>query len=237
MPPRAIFLDMDDTILDTSGALEASWSATLDAYGERLPADRAPLRAAIRQAALDFWRDEAAVGHWRLDLDGARAEVVRRALVAQGLDPDLARPIADRYGDEAFSRLRLFDDTLETLDWLRSRGHRLGLLTNGPASLQQRKIARFDLAGHFDVVVIEGVFGKGKPEPAVFEHALASTGADPHDAWHVGDNLYADIGGARGVGIHAVWIHRERLELREDLPHVPDRVIGHLHELRAALDE
>lgn len=227
---------MDDTILDTSGALEASWAATLAAFGDRLPADHAPLRAAIREAALDFWRDEAAVGHWRLDLDGARAEVVRRALVARGLDPALARPLADRYGEEAFSRLRLFDDTVATLDWLRSRGHRLGLLTNGPAALQQRKIDRFGLAGHFDVVVIEGVFGRGKPDPAVFEHALAATGAGPADAWHVGDNLYADIGGARGVGIHAVWIHRERLELREDLQAVPDRVIGHLHELQVALD-
>jgi putative hydrolase of the HAD superfamily len=236
MPPRAIFLDMDDTILDTSGALEASWAATLDAYAGRLPDDRSALRAAIRQAAMDFWRDEAAVGHWRLDLDGARAEVVRRALTAQGLDPELARPIADRYGEEAFARLRLFDDTLATLDWLRSRGHRLGLLTNGPASLQRRKIARFDLERHFDVIVIEGVFGRGKPDPAVFEHALASTGTGAPDAWHVGDNLYADIGGARAVGIHAVWIHRERLELREDLPVVPDRVIGHLHELQAALE-
>ena len=70
--------------------------------------------------------------------------------------------------------------------------------------------------------MIEGVFGQGKPERAVFEHAIAATGVDAASAWHVGDNLYADVGGALGAGVHAVWIHRDRLELREDIPHVPD---------------
>jgi FMN phosphatase YigB (HAD superfamily) len=53
----------------------------------------------------------------------------------------------------------------------------------------------------------------------------------------VGDNLYADIGGAQAVGIHGVWIHRDRLELHEGAPAVPDRVIGHLADLREALEE
>ena len=52
----------------------------------------------------------------------------------------------------------------------------------------------------------------------------------------VGDNLYADVGGAKGAGLHAIWIHRDRLTPREDIPAVPDRVISHLGELQEALE-
>jgi putative hydrolase of the HAD superfamily len=69
----------------------------------------------------------------------------------------------------------------------------------------------------------------------VFEHALAVVGAQPHEAWHIGDNLYADIRGAQQAGIHAAWIHRDRLTIGEDAPAKPDRIVGHLDEVRAAL--
>ncbi|MFN0094426.1 MAG: HAD family hydrolase [Dehalococcoidia bacterium] len=236
MPPRSIFLDMDDTLLNTSGGVEASWSLACGEFAPALGIDAATLRERIRREAAEFWRDEAKVGHWRLDLVGARVHVIGLALEALGLDVLAARPLGDRYGEEIMARHVLFDDAIETLEWLRGRGYRLGLLTNGPREMQTHKVARFDLERHFDVVVIEGVFGKGKPERAVFEHALSVTGARPEEAWHIGDNLYADIGGAQNAGIHAVWIHRDRLEMGDEPHAIPDRVIGHLTDLRDALE-
>ena len=235
MRPRAIFLDMDDTILNTSGGVEAAWAVVCGEFAAQIGVEPVALRERIRGEANEFWRDEAKVGHWRLDLAGARQHVVGLALDGLGLDVLTAAPIGERYNEEITLRHSLFDDAVEALEWLRADGYKLGLLTNGPAAMQTHKVARFDLARHFDVVVIEGVFGKGKPERAVFEHALAVTGTAAGEAWHIGDNLYADIGGAQAAGIHAVWIHRDRLELGEAPHAVPDRVIGHLSELRAQL--
>jgi len=226
---------MDDTLLDTSGGLEAAWEASCRAHALALGCDWDQVRQAIRREAMEFWRDEAAVGHWRVRLHEARIHIIEKALAAEGLDATRARQINDRYMDEARQRWRLFDDALVTLESLRTEGYRLALLTNGPADMQREKIARFELERHFDTVVIEGVFGHGKPNREVFEHALAATGTDAGQAWHVGDNLYADIGGAKNAGLHAVWIHRERLEMQEDVVVMPDRVIGHLAELRASL--
>ena len=234
--PRAIFFDMDDTILDTSRGVEESWTIAAAAFAPTLNADPEALHKAIRREGMEFWKDEAAVGHWRLDLEGARRLVVRNALVAEGLDPEYAERIAVRYRAEVMPRMQLFDDSLETLDWLRSAGYRLGLITNGPREMQREKIARFEIEHYFDVIVIEGEFGHGKPSPHVFTHALTTTGASANEAWHVGDNLYADVGGAQAVGVHAVWIHRDRLEMKENPDALPDRVVAHLHELRAALD-
>ncbi len=235
MTPRAIFFDLDDTLLDTSGGVDEAWRVACTAHAPELGADPEALRRAIREQAIAFWRDEAAVEHWRTRLHEARRQNVAAALRQLGLDPAAAPRIADRYWEEHTARMHLFEDTLETLERLRAAGFRLALLTNGPAEMQRWKLSRFPIADHFDVIVIEGEFGHGKPHPRVFAHALQAVGAAPAEAWHIGDNLYADIGGARGAGLHATWIHRDRLELKEDAPVLPDRVIAHLADLHEAL--
>ena len=227
---------MDDTILDSSCGVEESWGLVCREFAGRLSCEPEPLRLAIRKSAQEFWRDESLAGHWRVKLEESRVLYIEAALRDEGLDVSHARDLAYRYDSEVTARYRLFDDAVETLEWLRTQGFAMCLLTNGPQAMQRAKISRFGLEPYFDRIVIEGEFGHGKPDRQVFEHALSTSNVAAADAWHVGDNLYADIGGAQAVGIHAVWIHRERLEMKDDAPAVPDRVIGHLTELREALE-
>ncbi len=232
---RAVFFDMDDTLLDGYSAMQATWGVICADEARVQGCEADALRDAIRRESMLFWKDEAVVGHWRVRLEEARERCVQAALEKEGLDATRAGYIARRYSEEYRDRLQPFDDAIGTLQVLRANGFRVGLLTNGAGRPQRDKIERFGLEPHMDVIVIEGEFGKGKPEREVFEHALRAVDVTAEDAWHVGDNLFADIGGARRAGLHAVWIHRDRLEIREDAPAVPDRVISHLHELPPAL--
>jgi putative hydrolase of the HAD superfamily len=52
--------------------------------------------------------------------------------------------------------------------------------------------------------------GAGKPDPRHFSHALDALGADPAAALMAGDNYRCDVLGALELGLHAVWIDRER---------------------------
>ena len=61
---------------------------------------------------------------------------------------------------------------------VRERAPALGLVTNGAAAPQRAKIDRFDLARFFDVIVVEGEAGFGKPDRRVFERALGALGVD-----------------------------------------------------------
>ena len=226
---------MDDTLLDAVSANMIAWETVCNGVAPQLSYDAEKLRLAIRKEGAAFWKDESAVGHWRLDLEGARALVIEKALTSLELDTSPAKQMAADYTALHREHLKPFDDAFATLDAVRAAGMKVGLITNGPGWLQRDKIARFGVERYMDVIAIEGEFGCGKPEPAIFRHALTTVGVDPAEAWHVGDNLYADIGGAQGAGMQGVWIHRDRLKLQDDAPAHPDRTIAHLAEIPAAL--
>lgn len=235
-PPKAILFDLDDTLLDMWTAMQRSWEEICADVAPGLGCDAGDLRETIRRESALFWADEEAVGEYRVKPLESRTIVVRLSLLAMGLDDSDAEEIAGRSLRGYLERVAPFPDAIETLEALRSQGFRLGMVTNGSSDTQREKIGRWKLAPYFDEIVIESEFGRGKPDPGVFRQALAGTGAAPEEAWMVGDNLYADIGGARGVGVHSVWIHRERLQFPDDPPAHPHRRIGHFDELHAALD-
>jgi putative hydrolase of the HAD superfamily len=105
-------------------------------------------------------------------------------------------------------------------------------VTNGDAAMQRDKIERFALAPFFDVVVIEGEFGAGKPDPAVYRHALAALGAAPPDTIMVGDNLDWDVAAPQRLGLAGVWLDRPGGGLPAGSPVRPDRTIRSLADLR-----
>ena len=83
---------------------------------------------------------------------------------------------------------------------------RLALITNGAASAQRRKIELHQLAPYFEVVIVEGEFGLGKPDPRVYQHALAMLQLAPQQVWMVGDNLEWEVAAPQRLGIHGVWM-------------------------------
>ena len=102
--------------------------------------------------------------------------------------------------------LALPEDVLPTLRALRER-HALALVSNfDHPPYVRRLLKRLDLAPHFDAILISGELRIDKPDPRIFARALEMVGCAPEEALFVGDNLDADIAGARAVGCRAVLI-------------------------------
>jgi len=226
----AILLDLDDTILSSGPPSEIRWSELVARFTSRLPGtDAATLEAALAESRTAFWSEEERSRNGRLDLVSARRTIVRDAFDRLGLaEHETARELADVFTHESEERVAPFEGAIETLQRLRERGHALALVTNGSSQFQRRKLERFELAGFFEVVLIEGELGFGKPDRRVFERALAAVGAEPALAWMVGDNLGADVAGAQGLGIRTVWMDVRRQGLPEDAPARPDHVLERL---------
>ncbi len=146
--PRALLFDLDDTIIDYTGSYERSWSEAAqlacDAI-EGLALDA--LLPAIHDSREAFWRDPERAERGRRDLRAASTEVIGGAFEALAIDapPALARTVAEDYRDRRDADMSLFPDATRVLAVLRGAGFRLGLVTNGTASDQRRKVDRFEL--------------------------------------------------------------------------------------------
>jgi len=232
--PNVILLDLDDTILDDTGGAVQSWSDACFAHaGELGDLDPAVLLEAIHEVRVWYWSDPERHRVGRLDLLAATQRVVEMAMERLGAAlPEAAARIAGDYRARRDAMLEPFAEAVETVEWLRASGCRLALLTNGAAAAQREKVHRFDLARLFDLVLIEGELGYGKPDPRIYEHALARLGTRPEEAWMVGDNLEWDVAQPQRMGIRGVWIDRWGRGAPPERGVRPDRVIGRLAELR-----
>jgi putative hydrolase of the HAD superfamily len=229
---RVVLFDLDDTLLDYSGGVEESWRQAVLASCADGSLDPEIIVAALAQARQWFWEDPARNRLERTNMPRAWHRIATHALEALGApDAAAAEAIARHFGAHRRETMQLFPEARETLERLHARGTPLGLVTNGDAVQQRHKIEAYDLARFFDVVVIEGEFGAGKPDEVVFRHALASLGVAPADACMVGDHLHYDVHGAQRLGMRAVWIDRARAGLPRGSIAKPDHIIASLREL------
>ena len=233
--PAAILFDMDDTVVDTYRASRDAWQEAAARLGGERGWDREQASAAFFAADRWYWQDQERADWGRLNQAGARTRIARHALDELGWRDDGAAAWAGPFVvQERIHRLQPFPGALETLVELRRRGVALALVTNGEAPSQRGKIERVGLVPYFDAVVVEGEFGIGKPDPAVFRHALAAVGRQPHEAWMVGDDLAKDIAGGAAAGMHTVWVDSRREGLPNAPAAQPHRIVHAIAELLPA---
>jgi putative hydrolase of the HAD superfamily len=192
--PKAIFLDLDDTILDDSD-VEPCWTlACEEAAASTAGLDSQLLKQRIYDIRDWYWSDAERHKDGRQDLRAAGTRIVQSALEKLGIrDAVLAARIANRYRDLRDEGMAALPGAIETLERLRSLDIPLALITNGSATTQRAKIERFDLARHFVYIGIEGEVGWGKPDERAYVYALKALNCEPERAWMVGDNLEWDV--------------------------------------------
>lgn len=94
----------------------------------------------------------------------------------------------------------------ETLQTLRSKGVRIGLISDTgftTGHIVQRLLEETGLAEHIEVFCFSDEVGVPKPGAEIFAKALAGLGVRPPEACHVGDLKRTDIAGAHDIGMHA----------------------------------
>jgi putative hydrolase of the HAD superfamily len=234
--PRAMLIDMDDTILSAYGRPDIAWNNVATEFARELaPLSPQQVAAAIVDSGRTFWASAAA--EWRLKLTEARHEVVRggfATLAASGHpapSSDLATRLADRFTAYREEEMFIFPGAHEAIDALKAHGVKLALVTNGAAETQRAKVERFALTHRFDHIQIEGEHGFGKPEERAYLHAMQALGVTAGETWMVGDNLEWEVEVPQRLGIYAIWMdtHGEGLPAGSTIK--PDRIIRSLTEL------
>lgn len=120
---------------------------------------------------------------------------------------------------------------------LRAEGFVIGLISNTfvPDYAMDRHLEQLRMLDLFDFRFYSVQLGVKKPSLTLFRHAVRSIGVNPRDAWHVGNDLFADVLGARRCGLTAVLRLRPGKLVRWWWLIKPHKVIYQLSDLLGML--
>lgn len=229
MKYKAVFFDAGNTLLRPYPSVEHVCTEVFGRNGFEI--DQEALKAAVlvgdRYYEERYWEDDT---FWRSEEEAAGLWVDLYTLVARelGINGDgrrLAKEIYDEFGFH--HRWELFPDALQTIKGLKDMGLKVGLVSNWDSRLSDL-CTGIGLTKYLDFIMCSATVGRMKPQPEIFEMALARAGVEAHETLHVGDHYYADILGARSVGITPVLIHRSENILKADCETI--------HDLRLVLE-
>jgi putative hydrolase of the HAD superfamily len=202
-------------------------AVTFDFGGTLGDLDTRLLSARLRERSLDVSAEalEAALGAaWRAYDAAIRAGVsghpwhllMRELLIhAGGRDePALEAAVAWLWSEQPRRNLwrRPVPGMLELVRALRSRGVPLGIVSNSEGKLAELA-EEMGIRDQFDAIADSGALGVEKPSPAIFQWVAERLRVPAGRIVHVGDSWAADVQGALGAGLRAIWFRGE--EARE----------------------
>jgi len=204
-----LFIDFDDTLYDTHG------NAVI-ALGELFEALQ--LGQYFQDANLFY--DE----YWKANIDlwtrYSKGEITRDYLIVErfrrpfsfgdGLDPTetYCLKASDLFLDFCSSKPGLVDGARELVDYLRGKGYRMHICSNGFHEVQYKKLRACGLYGSFDTIILSEDAGANKPSQQFFDYALRKTGARQETTLMIGDNFNTDILGAKQAGFDTAYFNR-----------------------------
>lgn len=222
-----ILFDLDDTLLDFALAERIAISKTLERF-EIVP----------RPEHLARYSD-LNLAQWKLLEQGLlrREEVKTRRfqLLFEELGASCSPAEAARCYEQLLGVGHYFMEGAEALLEALLGAYRLYLVTNGTATVQERRIESAGLARFFAGIFISERVGFNKPDTRFFDCCFSQiTDFKKHETLIVGDSLSSDIRGGRDAGICTVWFNPRGAEASGEV--VPDYELRRLSELQGLLE-
>ena len=195
---KAIFFDIDGTLLDTSNFAEIARRAAIDVMIENgLPSTQDESYELLKEIIADKGSNYSK--HFNV-LTQRICGRENHLLIALGMIT---------YHNIKFSLLRPFPKTMETLVYLKNRGYKLGVISNGLTIKQWEKLVRLDIHTFFDEVITSEEVRSEKPEKEIFEEAMTRMGSNPENSVMIGNKFEIDIMGAVHAGMSAILVNSD----------------------------
>jgi putative hydrolase of the HAD superfamily len=232
MKYKDLFVDFDDTLYDTHGNSVIALRETFEAFSlERWFPDPQTFYDAYWLANIDLWtrysrgeitRDYLIVERFRRPLSEGRGLEITEALCLE---------MSDRFLEFCATKSGVVEGAHELMDYLKGRGYRMHMTSNGFHEVQYKKLAASGLRNYFDTIILSEDAGANKPSKAFFDYALAKSGASVDTTIMIGDNLQTDIIGAHDVGLDTILFNRWDVQPSE----IPTHTVAALREIMQIL--
>ena len=232
---KDLFIDFDDTLYDTHGNAVIALRETFEAFalGRYFP-DPQVFYDAYWMANIDLWTQYS---KGEITRDYLIVERFRRPLsTGKGIDvtETFCLEMSDRFLDFCSTKPGVVEGAHELMDYLRGRGYRMHMCSNGFHEVQYKKLAACGLKDYFDTIILSEDAGFNKPSPQYFDYAFLQSGACRENTLMIGDNLQTDILGALASGIDALLFNRWDVDVKE-ASQSPTFVVSSLREIMKIL--
>ncbi|MGE4289328.1 MAG: YjjG family noncanonical pyrimidine nucleotidase [Salinivirgaceae bacterium] len=211
---KNIYFDLDRTLWDFETNSEKTLYHLVERYTPQLLSRFNEFLTIYYQINEELWlqyRDG------KLKKEVLRIKRFSDAFTQMGLEHvAFCEQLADDYISESPLKTALFPHAIDVLEYLKSKGYRLFLLTNGFKEVQVVKIKHSGLEPFFEKMITSEEAGYQKPHAKIFEYALKTVNAKKTESLMVGDDLENDIYGAQSFGMDAVYFNPKGLPHKEN---------------------
>lgn len=215
---KHLFFDLDHTIWDFDKNAEETLHELYHSYNLKQLGLHSPdlFIEIYTKNNHQLWADYH-IG--KISKEVLRSTRFSRTFTELGVSPDL---IPGKFEDDYVlicpTKTNLFPHAHDTLSYLEAK-YTLHIISNGFKESTEMKIGNTGLAKYFSTIFISEIIGFNKPDKAIFEHALGTTGAKLAESLMIGDSLEADIRGAQDFGMKAIYFNPARHEKPADVVH------------------
>ena len=220
---KDLFVDFDDTLYDTHGNAVIALKETFEAFHlERYFSDPQVFYDAYWTANIDLWshyskgditRDYLIVERFRRPL--MASEIFRAEANSSLFILNYSLKLSDVFLDFCSNKPGVVEGAHELMDYLKGRGYRMHMCSNGFHEVQYKKLAACGLKDYFDTIILSEDAGVNKPSSLYFDYALKMAGAERETTLMIGDNLQTDIQGALNAGIDGLLFNRWGVDVEE----------------------
>jgi putative hydrolase of the HAD superfamily len=197
---RAVTFDVGGTLIECWPSVGHIYAEVAARYGAR-PLSPIVLNRRFKRAWKAFKNFGHTAADWSALVDATFCGLIE-IVPSQTFFPQLF----ERFSEP--DAWHIFEDVLPALTALKSRGLKLGIISNWDERLRLL-LAKLNLAGYFESIIISCEAGVRKPAARIFNSACAALGTERAQTLHVGDSREMDLDGARAAGLQALWLRRE----------------------------
>lgn len=203
-----LFIDFDDTIYDTHGNAVIALAELFAAFHlERYFPTPSVFYEAYWNANTSLWAQYA---KGTISRSVLMVERFRQPL-SLGIDkpePEFCMKVNNTFLDLCSCKTGVVEGSYELLDYLKEKGYRLHVCSNGFHEVQYKKLEASRLLSYFTSVILSEDAGANKPDKAFFDYAMRTAHAERERTIMIGDNFYTDIMGAKNSGIDTIFFNR-----------------------------
>jgi len=214
----AVLFDLDNTLFDVEQYMRGAFADV----ARHLAAEHNVDCERVQEDLLLVWRKKTSMYSHLFD------DIVED----YGIDADIEQIVAVFNDHEP--TLSPYEGVPELLNRLSNTGYILGIITDGTARRQRRKLDALGLRSMFETVVLTAEVGEAKPSPLPFKQAARHLDRATDQCIYIGDNPQVDFQGPKDIGMATIRLRYGEFQERLTTSKV-DKTVNDVSDLYEAI--